>query len=155
MVAWTSDVGAYFDYAALTEQGCVDLWLDMAYAWCIDYEAHSSTRNRAPTPLPFIDDIIHTYETTFKVPREKLGVVFPWYACSFECAGEGDAYGNKLSYTDTPFNRAVFGNLKETRSFESPRQDKTRQSRDEHEKRALKQRGWVSLRRVSDHAENR
>jgi len=102
MVAWTSDVGAYFDYAALTEQGCVDLWLDMPYAWCIDYEAHSSTRNRAPTPLPFIDDIIHTYETTFKVPREKLGVVFPWYACSFECAGEGDAYGNKLSYTDTP-----------------------------------------------------
>jgi len=49
------------DYAAMTEQGCVDLWLDMAYCWCVSYEAHSDTRNRAPTPLPFVDDIINTY----------------------------------------------------------------------------------------------
>ena len=65
----------------------------MAYDWCVDYEAHSATRNRAPTPLLFIDEIIQTYEKTYKVPREKLGVVFPWYACAFECAGEGAAYG--------------------------------------------------------------
>jgi hypothetical protein len=93
LLAWTTDVGAYFDYGALIEQGCVDLFLDMAYCWCVDYESHSSTRNRAPTPMPFIDEIITTYETKFKVPASKLGVIFPWYACSFECSGEGDAYG--------------------------------------------------------------
>ena len=32
-------------------------------------------------------------EKTFKVPAEKLGIIFPWYACAFECEGEGDAYG--------------------------------------------------------------
>ena len=31
MVTWTTDVGAYFDYATMTAEGCVDLWLDMAY----------------------------------------------------------------------------------------------------------------------------
>ena len=27
------------------------------------------------------------------MPAEKLGIIFPWYACAFECEGEGDAYG--------------------------------------------------------------
>ena len=67
MVAWSSDVGSYFDYAALTEKGCVDLWMDMAYCWCIDYEDHSTTRDRAPTPIDFIADIVSTYEKKFKV----------------------------------------------------------------------------------------
>ena len=48
MLAWSVDVGAYFDYAAMAEQGCIDLFMDMAYCWCIDYEDHSTTRNRAP-----------------------------------------------------------------------------------------------------------
>jgi hypothetical protein len=93
MVAWTTDVGAYFDYATMTQQGCVDLWLDMAYSWCVDYETHSQTRNRAPTPMSFIDEIVQIYETKFEVPASKLGIIFPWYGCSFACEGEGDAYG--------------------------------------------------------------
>jgi hypothetical protein len=48
-------------HVMLLSQGCVDLWLDMAYSWCTDYESHSSTRNRSPTPLSFIDEIIQTY----------------------------------------------------------------------------------------------
>ena len=113
MVAWTTDVGAYFDYATMTSQGCVDLWLDMAYQWCVDYEAHSETRNRAPTPLAFIDEIVETYETKFKVPSSKLGVVFPWYGCSFECEGEGDAYGGcpRTPTTANAWWPPLYGNL--------------------------------------------
>ena len=102
-----------FDYATMTEEGCVDLWLDMAYCWCVTAEGHSATRNRSPTPLAFIDEIVETYETKFKVPASKLGVVFPWYGCSFDCEGEGDAYGGCPS-TPTSANAwwpPLFGNL--------------------------------------------
>ena len=27
------------------------------------------------------------------MPASKLGVIFPWYGCSFQCAGKGDDYG--------------------------------------------------------------
>ena len=95
MVAWSSDTGPYFNYAALTSGGCVDLWLDMAYSWCVTAETHSAQRNRANAPLPFLTDpggIIDTYTGLFGVPLERLGILLPWYGCAFECAGAGGAY---------------------------------------------------------------
>ena len=32
-IIWTADTGPYFPYEKLTTDGCVDLWLDMAYDW--------------------------------------------------------------------------------------------------------------------------
>ena len=29
VLMWTADTGPYFDYATLTKNQCVDLWLDM------------------------------------------------------------------------------------------------------------------------------
>ena len=95
LLAWTTDVGAYFDYKAMTEGGCVDLWLDMAYSWCVPQETHSATRNRANAPMPFLTGkggIIDTYTNHFSVPVERLGILLPWYGCAWECAGEGSAY---------------------------------------------------------------
>ena len=91
MVAWTTDTGNYFDYAAMTRGGCVDLWLDMAYSWCVPEETHSALRNRANAPLPFLTGaggIVETYTQRFGVPLSKLGVLLPWYGCAFECAGD-------------------------------------------------------------------
>jgi hypothetical protein len=89
---WTTDTGAYFDYAAMTEQGCIDMWLDMAYSWSIDTEEHSPTRNRAQAPLPFLvtgepDSITEIYTKKFGVPLNKLGILLPWFGTSFHCAG--------------------------------------------------------------------
>ena len=92
MVAWSSDPGPYFDYAALTSGGCVDLWLDMAYSWCVTAESHSALRNRANAPLPFLTGlggIVDTYTNRFGVPLERLGILLPWYGCAFECAYNG------------------------------------------------------------------
>ena len=60
----------------------------MAYCWCISQEAHLGVRNRAPAPLPFLDgpgSIIDTYEQKFGVPADKLGILFGWFGCDFEC----------------------------------------------------------------------
>ena len=86
---WTTDTGPYFDYHAMTVNGCVDMWLDMFY-WCIDYELHATYRNRANSPMPFITmpgGIIDTYVHKFGVPVSHLGVIFPFFACSFSCKG--------------------------------------------------------------------
>ena len=94
LMTWTTDVGAYFDYKAMTDRTCVDIWLDMAYAWCITTEAHSMTRNRAQVPLPFVTgpgSIVDTYTNHFGVPADRLGIVFPWYGCSFKCSPQGAA----------------------------------------------------------------
>jgi hypothetical protein len=92
LAAWTTDVGNYFDYKAMTDRGCIDIWLDMAYSWCVTEEYHSLTRNRANAPLPFVSgpgSIVDTYTRKFGVPVERLGIVFPWYGCSFKCSGGG------------------------------------------------------------------
>jgi hypothetical protein len=71
-------IGPYFDFGPMADQGCVDMFLDMGYSCesatgqllhlslsptlqlsvllsgCIRYEAHSVTRNRAPSPLPWL-----------------------------------------------------------------------------------------------------
>ena len=91
--------GAYFDYATMTEDGCVDLWLDMAYSLAVNVEQHSLSRNRAQAPLPFLvgsdadkESVISKYTTKFGVPLDRLGILFPWFGTAFQCAGAGSNY---------------------------------------------------------------
>ena len=74
------------------------MFLDMAYSWCVTQETHSLTRNRANVPLPFVTgrgSITDIYTNQFGVPTNRLGIVFPWYGCSYKCTpgAVGDAYG--------------------------------------------------------------
>jgi hypothetical protein len=89
---------AYFDYKTMTDQGCIDMWLDMAYSWSIPDEEHSLLRNRAEAPLPFLvgpGSIVDIYNNSFGVPPSKLGILLPWFGVSYECvvASPGSAYG--------------------------------------------------------------
>ena len=88
-IYWTADTGPYFPYEDLTTDGCVDMWIDMAYDWCVAQELNIDYRNRANSPLPYIntvdDTIVPTYTKTYNVPLDKLGVAFPWYGCQFNC----------------------------------------------------------------------
>ena len=105
-IFWTADTGPYFPVANLTSAGCVDVWLDMAYDWCIGQEEHSALRNRANSPWAFIDQgpqsIVETWMGPgFEVPGHRLGVVFPWYGCEFSCEND-DSSGTYSDYNGCP-----------------------------------------------------
>jgi len=98
-IYWTADTGPYYDYDTLTRDGCVDLWIDMAYDWCVANELNIDYRNRANSPLPYInqhpDSIVPMYTEQYNVPVNKLGIAFPWYGCQFNCTSDivdGGAY---------------------------------------------------------------
>jgi hypothetical protein len=119
LLAWTTDTGNYFDYAEMTKAGCVDLWLDMAYSWCVTAETHSALRNRANAPMPFLTgpgSIIDTYTSRFGVPLQKLGILLPWYGCAFDCSGTGEAYGGcptTPAFANTDARTTTFGDIVE------------------------------------------
>ena len=69
---WTADTGPYFDYATLTNDGCVDLWLDMDYCRC------SPTNRGGNAALSSIAGITDTYKH-YGVNTSHLGIVFPWF----------------------------------------------------------------------------
>ena len=102
IILWTADTGPYFPVANLTEAGCVDTWLDMAYDWCVGQEYHSAIRNRANSPWAFIDqgptNIVETWTGDFEVPGDQLGIAFPWYGCEFNCSGDGGGDAHEPAY---------------------------------------------------------
>ena len=83
LLAWTVDTGGYFDYKAMTDGDCVDLWLAMEYCWCTGWASavFSLTRNRAPAPLPFLNFTVETF-ASYGVPANRLGLVMPWFGCA-------------------------------------------------------------------------
>ena len=52
---WTADTGNYFDYKTLTDEGCVDLWLDMDYCRC------TSTNPGGNADIASVASIVQTY----------------------------------------------------------------------------------------------
>ncbi len=108
-----------FEYKKLTDGGCVDIWLDMAYCWAVTAETHSRTRNRAQAPLPFLvgpGSIVETYTQTYGVPLDKLGILLPWWGTAFDCVGGGGAgyggcpaVGPKESVAVAPFSDIAAG----------------------------------------------
>ena len=96
-MARTGVTAAYFDYEKMTDEGCIDMWLDMAYSWSIPSEEHDLRRNRAEAPMPFLvgpKSIVDIYNRSFGVPPSKLGILLPWDGVSYEClSSPGTAYG--------------------------------------------------------------
>ena len=91
-------MAAYFDYGKMTDEGCIDMWLDMAYSWSIPNEEHDLRRNRAEAPMPFLvgpKSIVDIYSRSFGVPPSKMGILLPWFGASYECLPGlgGTAYG--------------------------------------------------------------
>ena len=58
---------------------------------CVPQELHIDFRNRANSPLPYINNpqnpqtIVQMYTVTYNIPLENLGIAFPWYGCQFNC----------------------------------------------------------------------
>lgn len=74
---WTVDTGSYFDYKTMTDQGCVDLWLDMDYCLCNEVQRANAMLSRV--------NVTATIFSEYGVAPDKLGMVFPWFGCDFVC----------------------------------------------------------------------
>jgi hypothetical protein len=80
-IFWAVDTGNYFDYKQMTDDDCVDLWLDMDYCRC------TPTNRGGNAALSNTAGIVADYKR-YGVSPDKLGVIFPWFGCDFVCTDD-------------------------------------------------------------------